>query len=538
MFNDLNSNGAQDPNEAAVASMEVYLDLNSNERRDFGEQRTVTDAQGNYRFTGLGNRSYAVRISNGEGIALTSPLGNRFTSSEQVFATDSPPLLRPQDVEIADLDGRNGPDLAIALYMGNAVVLKLNNGAGGFTTAPLTIPLGPAGRGPIAISSGQLNGQGNVDLVLANSLSNTLSVLLDFNGTTFSQQRTIDVGVKPLDVLIADLDSDGDNDLAVAAHTTTFAGQLRLFINDGTGVFRPGSVLATGGMIASALAGADLNNDGTIDFVIANQGDVQRSGQRGNVAVLLSRSGNSYAQPVTYAVGSVPMDVSIADFNGDRIPDLAAVNFDLNTASVLRGTGNGVFQTTSDQLSVGQGPVQIELLDIEGDRDIDMLVTNLTSKTVSILRNKQSQTPGNAIAFEPADSFGVIGFSIAPRLSFAAADLDASGTLDLALVNSESNSLKILNNTLVLGTRRVALSGTGTTTGLDFGVRFETLLPKLDSMGEPITILEDSAPVTVSLSGIARGRSAGPPLLVTASSSTSVLLNPTVQYTEGRLQGC
>ena len=537
VFNDANKNGSPDSGESSVVGIEVYLDLNNNERRDFGEHRTVTDAQGAYSFSDLGSRNYSVRMAAAEGAILTSPLGNRFNSTAQTFATISVALSSPQDVTTADLDGRNGPDLAIALYTGNSVVLQLNNGAGGFS-ALQAIPITPPGAGPIAIASGNLNRLGHDDLVLANSLNDTLTVLIDFDGIAFAEQRIINVGASPLDVTLADVDNDGDKDLIAGVKTPTNAGQVRLFINNGAGQFTAGVVLASGGKRAISVATTDLNGDNLLDLVVANQGDFGQKGDIGNVAVLLGRGNGAYTNAVVYTVGSMPLDITVADLNGDGFQDVATVNFAVNTASILRGDGRGALLVQSEQIAVGQGPIQIESLDIEGDQDVDLVVSNLTSRTVSIIRNRQNTSSGSNMSFEPADSFGVGEFPIGARLSFAAGDLDGSGSLDLALINSETNSLKVLSNSLVAGAHRLQLNGTGTSSGRDFGLRFETLLPKLDPIVGPASILEDSASIKVALNGIARGRSSGPPLQLSATTNSATLLaTPTIEYVEGSAVG-
>lgn len=541
VFADNNNDGIQQSTEFGSSGVEVYLDLNGNESRDFDEPRNVTDSLGNYFFANLGSRSYTVRTVLAEGTSLTSPLGNRFGSSNQNFSANSTVLSKPQDVIIDDFDGKNGPDVVVALYSGNAIVVQLSDGNGKFQSPPVQVSVTPNGQGPTALASGQLNRLGSPDLVVANSLNSTVSIFLDFNTSGFTQSTVVSLGASPTDIKLADMDSDGDIDILVATQVGSQSGQIRILLNDGNGLFTLGPTIGSSGKRPVSLVTGDFNRDRILDIAVANQGDFGRANDNGNVAVLLGRSGGGFEAPATYIVGASPLSIDVGDLNGDGFQDLVAVNFSVNTASILQGSASGAFAVLQDQLSVGQGPVQVSLVDIDSDQDKDILVSNLRSKSISILRNRYSQDiveNPKGLVFEPSESFGVAEISIGPRLVFATADLDRSGTMDMALINSETNSLQILSNELIGGAHRMQLTGVGTTGNQNFGIRSQTLKPRLDPISGPVETLEDTASVSIPLTGIARGRSSGPPLRVTVTSSNSLLIpSPAVNYLAGASNG-
>ena len=541
VFNDTNGDGIAQSNELGLSGIEVYLDLNGNERRDFDEPRNVTDSQGNYFFGNLGSRSYTVRTSLPEGTRLTSPLGNKFSTTNQTLSTNSTLLSKPQDFLLDDFDGKNGPDSVVALYSGNAILVQLNDGSGRLQPNPTPISLAPNGLGPIAIASGQLNQSGSKDLVVANSLSGTVSILFDFNVSGFSQSTSVALRAIPSDIKLADIDSDGDLDILVATQNGNQTGQIRILLNNGAGVFSVGNSLSSGGKRPASIVTGDFNLDQRLDIAVANQGDFGRANDNGNVAVLLGRANGTFESPVAYVVGLSPLSLDVGDLNGDGFQDLVTANFSVNTASILRGSNSGVFTVLRDPLSVGQGPVQIALVDIDGDRDKDILVSNLRSKSLSILRNRSSQDQvdnPNALVFEPSESFGVAELSIGPRLVFDAADIDRSGTIDLALVNSETNTIQLLSNELIGGANRVQLNGVGTTRNQNFGTKSQILPPRLNSIAGPIELLEDSGSASIPLTGIARGRTSGPPLRITVVSPNPLLIpSPTIDYAPGASEG-
>ena len=532
LFNDLNGDGLLQGGESHLIGVTVYLDLNGNEVRDFNEPRAVTDNAGNYSFAGLGNRPYTVRTLLGSGTVQTSPLGTKFATTPYTLTTGSTQLANPQDVIAEDLNGDGWTDLAVALFSGNSVAIRLNDKAGGFGGAPVSVSVAPDGLGPIALASGRLNSGTAVDLISANQLNGTATILLDFNGTGFAPKQTLSVGETPTDVVVGKFDADADFDAIVANQSRD---QLTLLVNNGSGVFTKGASFSSGGKKPTALVTGLFNNDAFVDIAVANYGTHPTGGDFGNVAVLLGRGDGTFQTAVPSTVGFGPISIATDDFNGDGFLDLVTANFLANTASLLLGSASGTFTVAAEQLSTGQGPLQVQLQDIEGDGDKDILVTNLLSQTISVLRNRRSQ---GGSGFEPAENFGVAEFSTAPRLAFAAGDFDKSTTADIAIINSLSDSLKIMRNTLVNGAHRIQLTGVENVTNLNFGTRPDVLLPRLDPIDNPESLVEDAPQQTVTLNGIALGRIGGPALRITASSAnTSIIPTPTIDYVAGATTG-
>lgn len=74
VFNDLNSNQAQDGGESAIPGVLVFLDKNNNGVWDSSnEQARVTDAGGNYVFESVPHRKYNLRVTLPDGATATTP---------------------------------------------------------------------------------------------------------------------------------------------------------------------------------------------------------------------------------------------------------------------------------------------------------------------------------------------------------------------------------------------------------------------------------------------------------------------------------
>ena len=121
----------------------------------------------------------------------------------------------------------------------------------------------------------------------------------------------------------------------------------------------------------------DVNGDGRLDIVAANQGS-------NNASVLLGNGNGTFGAEATFATGSVPRSVVLGDVNGDGKLDIITGNFNSNNASVLLGNGNGTFQTNTD-FATGANPRSVSLGDVNGDGILDIITANVSSNNASVL---------------------------------------------------------------------------------------------------------------------------------------------------------
>ena len=142
-----------------------------------------------------------------------------------------------------------------------------------------------------------------------------------------------------------------------------------------------------------AVTTADLNRDGKLDLVLADQSSDE-------VSVVLNSGNGTFAAAVNYGVGSTPVSVMVADFNGDGHPDLALANNGDDTVSVLFNTGSGAFSAAVSHATgsvpqatfaanvdhlVGFSPVSVAGGDLNNDGFRDVVVANTADSNVSIV---------------------------------------------------------------------------------------------------------------------------------------------------------
>jgi hypothetical protein len=207
----------------------------------------------------------------------------------------------------------------------------------------------------------------------------------------------------PNSVVSADVNGDGHPDLVELGTDQTVA----VLINRGDGSFNSPLRYYAVGNQPVALAVADLNHDGKPDIVVINNTDNTISVLMGNgdgsfVGPTASEAAAGGATPApSYPIGTDPIALTIADMNGDGIPDVVTANFADNTLSILIGRGDGTFKPAIT-VPVGTGPVFVAAADMNGDGKLDLLVNNNLDGTLGVLLNKG----GDAFGAMTATSLG------------------------------------------------------------------------------------------------------------------------------------
>jgi len=345
-----------------------------------------------------------------------------FDPSVEYGAGDS-----PSSVAIGDLNGDGNPDLAVANFHDDTVSVLLGTGDGTFPTAQNF----NVDNGPQSVATDDFDGDGNLDLATANSGSLFASVLLGNGDGTFQGAVGYIVGPECHSVVIGDLNGDNHPDLVFSER---IKGSVVVLLGNGDGTFQPFEYFGTGDEPYSVAIG-DLNGDGDLDLATANAAAVRFSRHMNTVSVLLGNGDGTFQDPVHIEVDDRPYFVTIGDLNDDDNQDLAVVKLVSENVSVLLGNGDGTFQPAEDYWA-GTSPWSVAIGDLDGDDRPDLAVTTRGSDAVSVL-------PGNGDGtFESAESYG----AGAGPVSVAIGDLDGDSRLDLAVANNSSDDLSVLIN--------------------------------------------------------------------------------------------
>jgi hypothetical protein len=303
-----------------------------------------------------------------------------------------------------------------------------------FTSHADSIPFAPAvnyatGHIPHSVFCADLDSDGDLDLAVGNTGdgSHNVSILLNNGEGTFLPAVNFATGHSH-SVFCADLDGDGDLDLAVANHEE---GNVSILLNYGNGTFQGAVDYGTGAGAQSVFC-ADLDGDGHLDLAVANVSSA-------NVSILKNNGDGTFQPKVDYGASWGAHSVFCADLDGDGDLDLAVANWDDNNVSILKNNGNGTFQNAVNY-GVANMPDNAFCGDLDGDTDLDLAVAIYGigggGNTVAILKNDGAGT------FQTPVYYGVEN---GPMQVFCA-DLDGDLDLDLAVSNSFSDNVSILKN--------------------------------------------------------------------------------------------
>jgi Bacterial Ig-like domain (group 3)/FG-GAP-like repeat len=312
-----------------------------------------------------GTMSVVVADVNGDG-KLDVVVGNYYDDSIGVLLGNGDGTFQPVltyasgstditiSVAVSDVNGDGKPDILAAVnncgegYPCRGLVsVLLGNGDGTFQPA---VTYSSGGNYIASVAIADVNGDGKPDVIAANlcsdfmpcSGSGSVGVLLGNGDGTFQPAVTYSSGGNYLNyfnsqaVAIGDLNGDGKLDIVV---TDPYGGPVNdgavgVLLGNGDGTFQPVVIYDSGGSTLSAVTVGDVNEDGKLDVIVANECPTGNGCAEGSVGVLLGNGDGTFQPVVTFSAPQGIRSVAVGDVNGDGRPD-AVIPSNIGSAGAL-----------------------------------------------------------------------------------------------------------------------------------------------------------------------------------------------------------
>jgi len=307
-----------------------------------------------------------------------------------------------------------------------------------------------AGVGTSGISTGDLNGDGKLDIVVSNYNSMDISIFINTTvGSTITFATRVDIAtwdvmppsgfINPLGVVIHDMNGDGKPDIAIANYSTSSVALFRNTTVGATPTFVR-QIHNTGLTGPRELAVGDMNADGKADMVVSDE-----IGNRILVYRNNSPAGGAFTfdVPVTATTGNAPRVVALGDLDGDGKQDIAVVNTSSNSVSVFRNTSaSGTISISpKTDYTAGTSPREIALADLDGDGRPEMAASSNTASSARLTGFRNTSVPGT-ISFAPMVSFPAGNNALGVALH----DVDNDGKVDAAVTSNSTGTVGVYRN--------------------------------------------------------------------------------------------
>lgn len=243
----------------------------------------------------------------------------------------------------------------------------------------------------------------------------------------FATPVTVTSGNAPRRVAIGDLNNDGKLDVVTANQG---GNNISVFINNGTGGLMAATNIAAG-TAPTDIAIGDINGDGKPDIVACNM-------TTANVSVFLQgATAGAFGAAMNYATGTAvnPIAIAVGDLNGDKYADVVVKSNTIAQVAVLlaNNTGTGALGTATIVTVAGTGG-DVALVDVTNDAKVDLITTNFSMNNFTMMPGNANGTFGTAV--NTAVGTGPVGLAVA--------DLDKDGKLDVVTANQTTNNVSFV----------------------------------------------------------------------------------------------
>ncbi|CAF3319218.1 unnamed protein product [Rotaria socialis] len=334
----------------------------------------------------------------------------------------------PRFATVGDFNNDDRMDIVIANIMTDSVTLAYGYGNGTFTNQ--NVYTTGVGSHPYFPAVGDLNNDNRLDLIVLNQGTNTVGIFLSFDYAIFRQNSSYPTwGSGPASIALGDFNNDSQPDLAIANY---LSDTISILLRNGNGAFGMQHTLSTGlNSYPRSVVVSDFNNDSILDIAVANlMGD--------NVGVFLGYGNGTFGVQITFPTANTswPYSIAVGDFNNDSLLDIVVANNGGNNIGILLGYGNGTFRK---QITFPTGnnstPNWVAIGDLNNDGRLDLAVANYLGNNVGILLGYGNGSFAQQTTYSTGDGFDTWMITIG--------DLNNDNMPDILVTNYGADSVGI-----------------------------------------------------------------------------------------------
>ncbi|MBI2425908.1 MAG: VCBS repeat-containing protein [Candidatus Hydrogenedentes bacterium] len=332
----------------------------------------------------------------------------------------------PDDLVLDDMNGDDVLDAIVPGFLTNVVQVLLGDGTGAFGPPSVYTP---NVMGVSRVASGDINGDNNSDVILTSTFPVTVFTYLGKGDGTLEEPTSFTAeGNNIIEPELSDLNGDENLDLLLINRGLS---RLEVYLGNGDATFDAPVFFATDGA-PEDIRVLDINGDEELDVVVG--------GFFGAVTVLLGNGDGTFGEKSSYAVLGNPFDINLGDFNGDGFPDIAAGGVENNTSlvTVFINDGEGVFPQPQMIASPHRTEL-ISIMDVDGDDILDLVpLLNTGFGDINVLRGLGDGAFDTQLTVSTGD-FG--------NRSVELVDIEGDGHLDIvSMRHTPSNILVFPGN--------------------------------------------------------------------------------------------
>ena len=353
--------------------------------------------------------------------------GGSFSQQKIISTSINSPI---ESINAADFDNDGDLDVVCAYRTANTIAWYKNQGGGIFDSTPNIIST--TDNGAYAVSSADLDGDGDIDVLSAALNSNAINFYNNLGGGVFSSWGSFPSVSQASDVFPVDVDLDGDMDVLYSAKASN---KLAWRENLGGWSFSAEKIITLNANGIYGIYSADLDGDGDMDVLSASDND-------GKIAWYenLGTGVIDTTQKIITTAGVNTRAVYAADLDGDG--DLDVIANDSGMLVWYENLGGGIISTTQTIIDSNPGTqvlYSVCAADFDGDNDNEILCSYGTAPTAKVALY-------NNLGAATFSSQQLISCDMDSPYEILSADIDGDGDKDIVCANQNTDNIIWIEN--------------------------------------------------------------------------------------------